>query len=218
MRVESALDAAGIGRRVFDMTDWQSHYESGIIPWDRGGPAPALVKWLESHRLDGRILVPGCGTGHDLAALAAGGAREVVGLDIAPGAVAAAGARIAGLPGVSVMEGDLFAFGRGAGREQFDGVFEHTCYCAIPPAMRDDYRDAVAAALRPGGLLLAIFYLEPWEDGFDQNQGPPFRSEIPDLDRRFGADFELIESFVPDVSYPGREGRELMRLLRKRNG
>lgn len=198
------------------MTDWQHHYESGETPWNRGGPSPALVRWLESHRVSGRVLVPGCGHGHDVAALAAGGAEEVTGLDIAPGGVAAARERTAGLTNVRIVEGDLFSWCAEEGRGRFDWVFEHTCFCAIPRERRDDYVSAVAAALRPGGHLLAVFYLRPWDEGEDQDQGPPFRSEVPELDERFGAAFELLESAVPEVAYPGREGKELLRLLRRR--
>ena len=199
------------------MTDWQHHYETGDTPWNRGGPAPALVQWLETHRLSGRVLVPGCGHGHDVAALAGSGAEEVTGLDYAPGGVAAARERTVGLTNVRVVHGDLFTWCHDEGRGQFDWVFEHTCFCAIPRERRDDYVSAVAAAIKPGGHLLAVFYLHPWDAGEDQDQGPPFKSEVAELDRRFGEDFTLRESFVPSVSYPGREGKELLRLLR-RNG
>lgn len=198
------------------MTDWQHHYETGDTPWDRGGPAPALLQWLESHRLDGRVLVPGCGHGHDLTALAGSGAEEVIGLDIAPGAVKAAGARTAALPQVSVIQGDFFEYARGAGRSLFDWVFEHTCFCAIDPERREDYVEAVSAALRTGGHLLAIFYLNPWDAGEDQTKGPPFGATAEELDHRFGAQFTLFDSYTPTVSYAGREGRELLRLLRRK--
>lgn len=197
------------------MTDWQQHYATGNTPWDRGGAAPALLQWLESHRLHGRVLVTGCGHGHDLVALAGSGASQVTGLDIAPGGVAAASARTAALPQVLVVEGDLFEYGHGAGLGQFDWVFEHTCFCAIPRDRRDDYVSAVAATLKPDGCLLAVFYLNPWDAGEDQDQGPPFKSDIAELDRRFGSAFTLLESYVPSVSYAGREGKELVRLLRR---
>jgi SAM-dependent methyltransferase len=198
------------------MTDWQHHYETGETPWNRGGPSPALVQWLVTHRLSGRVLVPGCGHGHDLVALAGSGAEQVTGLDIAPGGVAEARERTAGLANILVLLGDLFTWCHEEGRGQFDWVFEHTCFCAIPRELRDDYVAAVAAALRPGGHLLAVFYLKPWDEGEDQMQGPPFGSDIEELDRRFGPCFELLDSYVPDVSYSGREGKELLRLLRRK--
>ena len=198
------------------MTDWQQHYETGDTPWDRGGPSPPLVQWLAGHRLHGSVLVPGCGHGNDLVALAAGGAEQVTGLDLAPGAVTAAEARTADLPNVTVKLGDLFVFCGGEGRGVFDWVFEHTCFCAIDRSLRGDYVNAVAAALKPGGCLLAVFYLQPWKPEEDQSQGPPFGTSVEELDERFGPHFTTVESYVPDVSYSGREGRELLRLLRRR--
>ncbi len=196
-------------------TDWQSLYESGNTPWDRGSPAPGLVSWLESHQLQGRILAPGCGPGHDLTALASSGASTVVGIDIAPAAVSLASTRCASLPSVSVLLADLFTEAHSSLLNSFDWVFEHTCYCAIPPDLRPDYAAAVHAALRPGGHLLAIFYLEPWEAHEDQNQGPPFRTSRDDLDRMFQNHFTLVEAWQPTAAFPGREGREEMRILKR---
>ena len=166
--------------------------------------------------MQGNVLVPGCGHGHDLVALAGSGADSVTGLDIAPGGVTAARERTAHLGNVRVELGDLFAWCHGEGRGMFDWVFEHTCFCAIPREMRDSYVSAIADALKPGGYMLAIFYLKPWDDGEDQMQGPPFGCSADELDERFGAQFELLESAVPGVSYTGREGKELLRLLRRR--
>jgi hypothetical protein len=113
------------------------------------------------------------------------------------------------------VQGDFFRFAHADGHGQFDWMFEHTCFCAIDPERRDDYVRAAAAALKPGGCLIAVFYLNPWAEGEDQNQGPPFASTVEELDRRFSSDFTLLESFVPSVSYSGREGRELFRVLRR---
>ena len=193
--------------------DWQQQYETGNTPWDRGGPAPGLAAWLRDHRLHGRVLVPGCGTGHDLLALADSGAAEVIGLDIAPAAVALAAERCRPRREVSVVMGDLFKDAAGVFRGTCDWVFEHTCYCAIPPARRPDYVAAVHAALRPGGRLLAVFYLRPWEPHEDQLQGPPFGTESAALDAMFAGRFRTEASWVPTAAYPGREGREEMRLM-----
>jgi SAM-dependent methyltransferase len=132
------------------MTDWEDHYQQGQTPWDKGEPAPPLVDYLRGEPLQGDILVPGCGLGHDVRAIAAATpAARVVGLDIAPTAVNSA--RQLPLAGHErYMFGNLFDLApelRGA----FDWVWEHTCYCAIPPEKRDAYVESVDTALRPGG-------------------------------------------------------------------
>jgi SAM-dependent methyltransferase len=120
---------------------------------------------------------------------------------------------MAGVPHISLKHGDFFQFAQQEGREAFDWVFEHTCFCAIDRDLRDDYVLAAHAALKPGGHLLAVFYLRPWAENEDQTQGPPFGTSEAELDQRFGSRFTVLESFVPEVSYSGREGRELLRLM-----
>ncbi|HEX8296725.1 MAG TPA: thiopurine S-methyltransferase, partial [Chthoniobacteraceae bacterium] len=64
-------------------TDWESHYQQGDTPWEKGGPSPGLVDFLAAEPVTGRVLVPGCGFGHDVRALSAGGA-DVLGVDLSP--------------------------------------------------------------------------------------------------------------------------------------
>jgi SAM-dependent methyltransferase len=192
-------------------TDWEDHYRRGETPWDKGAPSPGLVDFLGTEPVRGRVLVPGCGVGHDVRALAAT-AEEVVGIDIAPSAVAAAQA----FPPVSKERyelADLFALPPHL-RGSFDWVWEHTCFCAIQPAQRAAYVEAVAGALRPGGHLLAVFYLDPGNDSPDE--GPPFEVSVAELDCLFAPRFTLVREWLPARAYPGREGREWMRVLRVR--
>lgn len=189
-------------------TDWEERYRIGETPWDKGLAHPALVAFLKSEPVHGRVLVPGCGLGHDVRALAAT-ADEVVGLDIAPAAIRAAKAHPA-IGGERYVRGDLFAL-PSVMRGSFDGVFEHTCFCAIDPSLRTDYVAAVAGALRPGGHLLAVFYMEP---GLDPGEsGPPFGTSKAELDSLFSAHFSLVKEWQPAATFAGREGRELCRLL-----
>ena len=190
-------------------TDWEDHYRRGETPWEKGAPSPGLVDFLTSEPVRGRVLVPGCGFGHDVRALAAT-ADEVVGLDLAQSAVVAA-RKFPAVGGESYVQGDLFAL-PSAMRDSFDWVFEHTCFCAIHPAQREAYVEAVAGALKPGGKLLAIFYLDPGNTSPDE--GPPFEVSLAELDRLFLPRFELVRESLPERAYAGREGREWMRVMR----
>ena len=63
--------------------DWNRRYIEGDTPWDKGDAHPALGVALAQSSLSGRVLVPGCGTGHDVRALAAQGLKSrVTTLDI----------------------------------------------------------------------------------------------------------------------------------------
>ncbi|MCA9572798.1 MAG: methyltransferase domain-containing protein, partial [Myxococcales bacterium] len=72
------------------MHDWNARYEAGTTPWDHGGPDPLLVEAVTSGRFPpGRTVEVGCGTGANARFLRARG-HEVVGLDLAPTAIARA--------------------------------------------------------------------------------------------------------------------------------
>ncbi len=189
--------------------DWEQRYQLGDTPWDKGAAHPALVDFLREQPLDGAILVPGCGFGFDVRAIARV-ENDVLGIDIAPSAICGAesAAKIAHEHYELV---DLFALPQRL-RGKFDWVFEHTCFCAIDLSRRADYVDGVASALKPRGKLLAIFYLDPGRD-----PGPPFGVTTSELDRLFNSQFELLREWIPARTYDGREGRELMRILQKRS-
>lgn len=190
--------------------DWELRYQSGDMPWEKGAAAPPLGDWLSRHEMRGRILVPGCGSGHDVRELARAGA-EPIGLDLAPSAITLAesqpraGAERYRLANFFELSPELVG--------AFDWIFEHTCFCAIDPGQRTAYVASAVAALRPHGELLAIFYLNPGHDHPDD--GPPYGVTHEELDALFGADFEILDEYIPTAAYPGREGRELVRRIRK---
>lgn len=189
--------------------DWETCYRKGEIPWDLGGAAPPLLELLEERPRDiwggGPVLVPGCGRGHDAAALARTG-LEVIGLDISPRAVDEARRLHGESPGLSWQVEDLFA-PRWSKPPTVGAVFEHTCFCAIDPGQRLAYVDAVARLLRPGGCLVAVFFLDPPASEGDE-PGPPFGSTRAEIRELFSAAFRIERESVPKRSHPGREGRE----------
>ena len=190
-----------------NITDWDQAYQENFTPWDRGMPSPPLAEWFAKNELSGRVLVPGCGVGHDVAHLVSLGI-DAIGLDLAPTAVQRARERYPDLEERFVC-GDLFEF-----RGQFDAMVEHTCLCALPPELRSRYRDAAASLIRPGGLLIGIWFVNPEMDPGET--GPPFGISPDELTALFDQSFERVESVAPAVAYPGREGRELLRVMRRR--
>lgn len=193
------------------MTDWENCYQQGETPWDKSAAAPELPFLVAAGLLRGRVLVPGCGRGHDARAIASGGGADVVGVDLAPSAVREAQA-LGTATGLRFEEGNLFSLPQ-EWLGTFDWVWEHTCFCAIDPTERQRYVTAVHAVLRPEGRLLGTFFMNPSMDPGEQ--GPPFGTTEAELDRLFGAHFTLESQWAPRASFPGREGRELMRQLRR---
>jgi SAM-dependent methyltransferase len=189
-----------------DPVDWEARYRAGDTPWDRGA-APPLEEFLRDHHVSGEVLVPGCGTGHDVRLLASRGA-QVIGLDFSETALAMARSH-APVAGERYEQGDLFALPEAwAGR--FDWVVEHTCFCAIPPARRADYVTAVSRVLKPGGSLLAVFFLDPGVE-----KGPPHGATKEEIATLFNPFFVLEREWKPSAAFPEREGGESCQLRRK---
>lgn len=196
--------------------NWDQQYREEETPWDKGASSPPLLEWIDSHpgTLQGRVFVPGCGLGHDVRALAeVAEIAAVTGYDLSPTAIKQAEA-LSRSPKVHYEVGDLFALDK-RHREVYDWIWEHTCFCAIDPAFRDLYIDAVYGALKPGGHFLGVFYLDPYDEEHQPGDGPPHGSTVAELLGRFTDQgrFTLLESVVPTRCYPGREGLEQILLF-----
>ncbi len=195
--------------------DWEHCYRTGETPWDKGMAAPPLEEMIgragPALFRNGPVLVPGCGLGHDVRVIAALG-LETLGLDLSETAVALArGIQPAGRE--SYETGDFLDPAWAAGR-RCAAIWEHTCFCAIDPSLRDAYASACAALLDEGGILCGVFYLTPHDPG-EEHEGPPFETSIEELERRFSPWFEKIDGWVPAAAYPGREGREWIGIFRR---
>ena len=190
--------------------NWEEIYQKGEVFWNKGEASPPMKQYLERHPVRGRALVPGCGHGHEVA-LAVEHGLDAIGLDIAPTGVAEARALYPKLADRFVV-GDLFnppAELRGA----FDVVLEHTCLSGLHPSLRADYRRGIDLTLKRGGLLIGVWFIEPDLDPGDE--GPPFPFSVPDLTALFAQDYEVVEDYVPDVSFPTRVKQERIRVLRR---
>ena len=190
--------------------NWDECYQKGEVIWDKGAPAPAMKQYLARQTVRGRALVPGCGRGHEVA-LAVEHGLDATGLDIAPTAVAEARALYPQLA-ERFVTGSLFdppEEMRGA----YDVVLEHTCMSGLTPTLRPNYRHGIDRTLRRGGLLIGVWYINPAVD--PGKEGPPFPFSVADLTALFAEGYEIVEDYMPDVAFPGREGRERVRVLRR---
>ncbi len=166
---------------------WQERFETGNLPWDRGEAGPQLAVWLGDGALrpGQSIVVPGCGRGHDVVALAAAGCK-VTGLDHAPAAVALTEERLreAGQQAV-VRRADVLDWQPDA---PCDAIYEQTCLCALHPDRWVDYAAQLHAWLRPGGALCALF-VQALRDGAARGlvDGPPYHCDINAMHALFPA-------------------------------
>ncbi len=194
--------------------DWNARYLEKDTPWDKGYATPVLDEIHARHPglpSERKVVVPGCGPGHEARWLASHGAYTT-GLDISPLAVGQAQALD---PGGSVKFAVAdFLDPATPFRGSFDQLWEHTCFCALDPSMREAYVAAARNILQPGGLIVGIFFINP-EMEVGEN-GPPFGIKGVALELLWKeADFEIIDSWIPAAGFDGRTGRERVMILKK---
>jgi len=189
-------------------TDWQERYQTEDTPWDKGKPAPGLVDWLKAQTLDPetRVLVPGCGRGHDASAWAKAG-FDTTGMDLAEIALSDAREKYESLPNLAFFPGNFLDE---KPQEPYDLIFEHTLYCAIDPARREDYAKSLPNWLKPGGYFLAIHFIFPLDE-----EGPPFGASKDEIINRFQTNFTLRDDWKPR-HFEGRKNEEWMFLWQRK--
>lgn len=168
--------------------DWAARYADDDTPWDMGRPHPELARRLDDGALTAtasarRVLVPGCGRGHDALALARAG-FTVTAVDIVAQLEGSIGATL-GEHGGRFVTADALAFD-----EPHELLFEHTFFCALPPQLRPRYGEMAARCVAPGGALHAVVF--PF-DKTPRGEGPPFQMTTGDLTDALGDAFELQE-------------------------
>jgi SAM-dependent methyltransferase len=134
-------------------------YRTGRTPWDTGITPPEVVELISGPDAlqPGRALDLGCGTGTNVAYLAGHG-WSAVGVDANGQAIDAAQRSTDGVPGASVVRGDvtkLDELGLGA---PFDLVLDIGCFHSIPRSRRDAYASGVAGCTSIGATLFVFAF------------------------------------------------------------
>lgn len=156
-----------------------------------------------------RIAVLGCGAGEDANYFAQQG-HIVTGFDFSKNALDIARKKFSYVKNLTFVEADLFNLSR-EHFGQYDMVFEHTFFCAIEPAKRQEIIHLYRKLLAPNGHLLGIFMMgEPFS-------GPPFSSTEWEMRERLKTDFEFLYWTRWKTSIPDRLGRELVVYARKKS-
>ena len=192
--------------------DWRQAWKTGVTPWDAGASPPALRGLLDRGAVPGgRVLVPGCGTGYDLATLARED-REVVGIDLSDDARTAFLAEHPSLPGSVVYEvTDFFSYAPARG---FDFVWDYTFFCALDPDQRSAWSQTMKRLVEPAGVLATLLF--PFEDPISDRAGPPWPINT-EMVRAYVEDaFDELDTAEVEHTHPGREGKERLALWRRR--
>src|ERR1700728_3340593 len=171
---------------------WDASYTGGSpAPWDIGRPQPAFARLADEGRLTGRLLDAGCGTGEN-ALLAASRGADVIGIDVAPTALARARAKASGR-GLTARFDVPDALDLGRLGLTVDTVIDSGVFHVFGDGDRGRYVASLAAVLRPGGTC----YLMCFSDRQPGTWGP-HRVRADELRAAF-SDGWIVESITADT-------------------
>ena len=207
-----------------DGLEWDRTWGAGIKPgesFDAGSPLPALENLVKT-RPDivprrAKVLIPGCGRGYAVEALSGQG-RDVVGIDIAPTAVATANEYLQkqNIKGKWAVTADpFFDFSsREHHQDYFDLLYDYNFLSIIPPHWRTNWASRVSSLLTPGGVaLIGLFPTDSNSTG-----GPPWALDVDyigEILERNGLKRIYEKKLAADEVHKGREGRTVMAAWRR---
>ena len=190
----------------FDEQYWTGKYLQNLTGWDAGSittPIKEYIDQLTDKTI--RILVPGCGNGHEVQYLYDQGFTNVTVIDLSAEPYKTLRPRCADWPDDRFIVGDFFAHDG-----QYDLIIEQTFFCALDPTLRQQYADKMYELLAPGGKLAGVLFGTPLGDEY-----PPFGGSQDEYEQYFAGKF-VFEVLAPCYnSIKPRAGNELFILLRK---
>lgn len=183
---------------------WEKCWEQELTPWDLGQPTPVIVHLHQTGALPkGRTMVPGCGRGYDVVAMACPD-RYVVGVDLSDKAIKKAIELSSSLPNAdyfTFLKEDFFTWHP---TELFDLIFDYTFFCAIDPGMRSAWASRMEYLLKPDGELITLMF--PISDHVG---GPPYKVSIADYEEVLHPlGFKAVSIVENDLAIGARKGRE----------
>ncbi|XAR54724.1 Methyl halide transferase [Bertholletia excelsa] len=185
---------------------WEKCWEEGLTPWDLRQPTPIMLHLHQTGALPtGRALIPGCGSGHDVAAIACP-KRHVVGLDISDKAIKRAIELSSSSPNAdcfTFIEEDFFSW---RPTELFDLIVDYMFFCAIEPGKRSVWASQMRDLLKPDGELITLIFPVSNHVG-----GPPYKLSITDYEELLHPmGFEAVSVAENKLAVGPRKGNELI--------
>lgn len=183
-----------------DSNYWNQRYLDDDTPWDVGNvsrPMKVIIDELKEKSL--RILVPGAGSGHEVAYLQSKGFKNVFVCEWSERAASILRETLADFPSSNILVEDFFELSG-----TYDLILEQTFFCALPRNIRLKYVEKASELLETGGAIRGVLFASefPFE-------GPPFGGTIAEYQQLFQAKFRLDKLDVCQNSIPQRIGNEL---------
>jgi SAM-dependent methyltransferase len=161
---------------------WNQRYASGETPWTLDAIPATLRSFVKRTQRQGTVLIPGCGTDHEVLQFFQTAGFEVTAIDFSTVAVAQIKKALGNFDG-KIIRGDFCKFDF---QSRFDLIYERTFLCALHPRRWPRYAKRVAQLLRPRGKLVGVFFYGTEPDP------PPYPLSEARAVKIFGKYFQLI--------------------------
>lgn len=179
---------------------WEQRYQKKETGWDTGSittPIKEYFDQLENKEL--KILIPGCGNGHEFDYLTQNGFTNVYVIDIAEEPINHIKKKNPGVSSAFFIIDDFFNL-----EEQFDLIIEQTFFCALYPSLRIEYVKKMNNLLHPNGKLVGLLFDFPLTE-----EGPPFGGSKMEYEKLLETYFSIQTFQKAYNSIQPRANREL---------
>jgi SAM-dependent methyltransferase len=184
---------------------WSNRYLNDQTGWDVGSVSTPLKEYFDQLTDKNlRILIPGCGNGHEAEYLWSKGFTHVFVVDISKIPLKQLAARNSGLATQYFLHADFFDLSM-----TFDLIVEQTFFCAISPNLRLSYAKKASSLLRDGGKLIGVLFNREFEGG------PPFGGNRDEYITYFKGQFSSIYMGDCINSIKPRQEAELFMICKK---
>jgi SAM-dependent methyltransferase len=198
--------ASGDALGWFETLYSQAAGDAAIIPWADLIPNPNVINWLNQHQIAGagrEALKIGCGLGDDAEELARRGFRTTA-FDISASAIAWCRRRYPQSP-VSYVAEDLFRAPM-EWRGKFDFVLESYTLQVLPPSLRREAINHIAAFVAPQGTLLVVSRGREPDDSQGELPWPLTKDELKEF-LSLGLKEVSFEDYLDEEQPPVRRFR-----------
>ncbi|WP_192348177.1 methyltransferase domain-containing protein [Algoriphagus sp. Y33] len=187
-----------------DRNYWTERYNSSRIGWDIGFASPPLVQYLDQiENKEIQALIPGAGSGYEAVYAWQSGFCNLHVLDFSEEPLLRFKVRDASFPVEQIHHQNFFDH-----CGSYDLILEQTFFCALDPALREDYAVKMKELLKPGGKIVGV-----WFDGEFDFDGPPFGGRVEEYVLLFEKYFEIKTCESCYNSIAERSGSEVFMMM-----
>jgi SAM-dependent methyltransferase len=177
---------------------WSKRYELHQTGWDLHKASPPLKAFIDQWPdINSRVLIPGCGNAYEADYLLQKGFTQITLIDISHVLTEHLQEHFKG-HSIQIIHGDFFDH-----EGTYDLVLEQTFFCAINPALREQYVLKMKSILAPDGVLAGVLFNRDFEGG------PPFGGSLPEYIQLFSPHFQIKTLETCYNSIPARQNTEL---------